>query len=562
MTTTIPRAKKLPQVIAHKAQPPQTVEGRRLKSRKSGPADLALLAREKDLAILGEPRGADFHRTGLMGAAPVGYVVLDSTGKIEEMNAAWVQLMGTHSPQASRQYMANCVVREDAGRFLSHLRRCRALKQKTTTELKLRQKTGPSLAVEFISVAVEDPKDKSVRYPTAIVDLTHRRQTEAALSLVQQDHQALIDSIQGLVWEGREQGGAWRFTFVSKQTEKLLGYPAQRWLMESDFWEHRIHAEDRADTLAARAEALSEGKDHVLEYRLLDARGQVIWVRDSVNVRKSTDGYKLHGILIPITELKQMESALRQVNNELETRVEQRTAALARTCLELHDEFKERKRLEEELLRLTEAGRRQQGVDVHGEVGQSLAGIAMMIKSLGAKLERISPSEAVQAERIHSLVDQTMASVHDPALDLVSFGIKENTLPRALEGLAARVQVLFNIPCRFQRHSAIPVIPLDVFEQVYHISLEAVVDAIKFSEAKRVDISLTQKGGEVVLTVQHDGHPFPTPLHPSLDLGLKLMHYRAKLIGASLQIDDRARNRPLLRCVLPGSPRKKEPATG
>src|SRR5207247_1659304 len=155
---------------------------------------------------------------------------------------------------------------------------------------------------------------------------------------------------------------------------KLLGYPVERWLMEPEFWEHRLHPQDRDRVVAARAQALAQGKDHVLEYRLVDHVRRPIWVRDSVTVSAAAGGQlRLHGLLINITELKEMEGALRDSNVQLELRVQQRTAALANACVELHEEIRERKRLEKELLALTDIGRHQQGVDVHGDVGQSLA---------------------------------------------------------------------------------------------------------------------------------------------------------------------------------------------
>src|SRR5438105_2348039 len=242
------------------------------------------------------------HYTSLFDSAPVGYVVLNAKGHIQELNEAFAGLLGMPQGLLVRQFLTNFVVRDDVSKFLAHLHRCKTATQSVSTELRLRRKTGPPLPVEVISLPVEDPADHYTRLRTAIVDLTHRRQAEAALQHLQQNYHALVDSIEGLVWEGRVEVDSWRFTFVSNQAEKLLGYPSQRWLLEPDFWEHRLRPEDRARVLAARAQALADGEDHVLEYRMVNAERRILWVRDSVTLRKTPNGVHLQGILINITE--------------------------------------------------------------------------------------------------------------------------------------------------------------------------------------------------------------------------------------------------------------------
>jgi signal transduction histidine kinase len=253
-----------------------------------------------------------------------------------------------------------------------------------------------------------------------------------------------------------------------------------------------------------------------------------------------------------------MENALREANAQLETRIAQRTATLSRTCEELQAEIVQRKRLEGELLELTQTGRHQNGVDFHGEMGQSLSGIAFMVKSLGMKLEKSAPLEASSAERIQTVVNQTIASAHDPVQDLVALGIQEATLSEALEGLVERVQSLFEVACSFASEEVLPALPHDAFIQIYNIALEGVVDAIRFSKAHRISIVLSSRKEKLILTVEHDGHPFPTPWHRSLELGLKLMHYRARLIGARLKLTDQKQHQPMLTCIFPSERSKQQ----
>jgi PAS domain S-box-containing protein len=82
------------------------------------------------------------------------------------------------------------------------------------------------------------------------------------------------------------------------------------------------------------------------------------------------------------------EEALRRAHDGLELRVQQRTAELKAANAKLQAAIIERKRLENELLEITEKERRRIGLDLHDDLGQKLAGIALMTKGLQLKLAK------------------------------------------------------------------------------------------------------------------------------------------------------------------------------
>src|SRR5215471_10617690 len=82
------------------------------------------------------------------------------------------------------------------------------------------------------------------------------------------------------------------------------------------------------------------------------------------------------------------EEALRRAHDELEVRVQERTAELQSANRELETAIAERKRLENELLEITEKERRRIALDLHDDLGQKLSGIALMTKGLELKLTR------------------------------------------------------------------------------------------------------------------------------------------------------------------------------
>ncbi len=235
-------------------------------------------------------------------------------------------------------------------------------------------------------------------------------------------------------------------------------------------------------------------------------------------------------------EHRRAEEALLRTYEELELRVEQRTAELKTANARLQAALAERRRLEYELLEIAERERRRIGLDLHDDLGQQLSALALMTKGLELKLAKRRARETSDAARIHNLVQQAMTHARDLAHDLAAVDSQGDDLPSALDGLARHATELFKISCRFDGEGAAPSLDSNVASQLYKIAQEAVTNAIKHGKAKRVGIRLSNGLGKMVLMVLNDGLPFPTLKKPAPGMGLRIMKYRADLIGASLEI--------------------------
>jgi signal transduction histidine kinase len=230
------------------------------------------------------------------------------------------------------------------------------------------------------------------------------------------------------------------------------------------------------------------------------------------------------------------EESLHRVYEELEQRVEQRTAELKTANARLHAAIAERRRLEDELLEITEKERRRIGLDLHDDLGQQLAGLALMTKGLQLRLAKRRAPETSDAAKVHTLVQQAMDHTRGLARDLATLDLKGDDLPAALDGLARHAAEMFKISCHFKAEGSFPIVEANIASQLYKIAQEAVTNAIKHAKAKTVGISLANGSGEIILTVHNDGLPFPNLKVPSTGMGLRIMNYRASLIGASLEI--------------------------
>ena len=235
-------------------------------------------------------------------------------------------------------------------------------------------------------------------------------------------------------------------------------------------------------------------------------------------------------------ERRSAEEGLRRAHEELEMRVQQRTTDLKMANAKLHAAIAERRRLEDELLEITEKERRRIGLDLHDDLGQQLSGLALMTKGLELRLAKRRARETSDAAKVHSLVQQAMNHARELAHDLATLDLTGDDLPAALNGLTRHAAEMFKISCQFKAEDNLPSLEANIASQLYKIAQEAVTNAIKHAKARTVGISLANGSGEIILTVQNDGLPFPNLKVPSTGMGLRIMNYRASLIGASLEI--------------------------
>jgi signal transduction histidine kinase len=248
---------------------------------------------------------------------------------------------------------------------------------------------------------------------------------------------------------------------------------------------------------------------------------------------------------------RRSEEELQRAHDDLELRVEKRTADLRAANLKLENVIEERKRLESELLEIAEKERRRIGFDLHDDLGQKLTGVSMMIKGLEQRLNAENHASIGDARRIQALVDEIIHHTHNLANHFSSLDVKGEDLAGVLKGLAGNVRKMFDIPCAFNSKGALPELPQYTTMQLYKIAQEALSNAIKHGRASQVGIGLVKHHANLVMTVKNDGRPFTPATDSKTHMGLRIMNYRANTIGASLEIKPLEKSGTLVTCALP-----------
>jgi PAS domain S-box-containing protein len=197
----------------------------------------------------------------------------------------------------------------------------------------------------------------------------------------------------------------------------------------------------------------------------------------------------------------------------------------------------ERKRLEKTVLEISTREQRRIGQDLHDGLGQHLTGIAFMGRVLQDRLAEASRAEASDAAKIVRLVNDSIRMTRDLARGLLPVVAEARGLMSALEQWAGEVSDLFHVACRLECRRPVLIHDGTLADHLYRLAQEAVNNAIKHGKPANIMIGLAAMNGRGTLSIQDDGVGFDAAAPAQSGLGLRIMQYRAKMIGGSLEVD-------------------------
>jgi PAS domain S-box-containing protein len=207
--------------------------------------------------------------------------------------------------------------------------------------------------------------------------------------------------------------------------------------------------------------------------------------------------------------------------------------------------------LEKEILEITERERKLIGQEMHDSMGQVLTGVAVKSKGLALKLKDKSLPESKGALTISRLAGQAIAQMRDLARMLYPVDIEAGGLVSALQMLASNAEKILDVRCRFLCNQSVSVNTMVEAKQLYRIAQEAVTNAAKHGKARTITIELSSTEDVCILSVKNDGRDFQKPSRTKNGLGLKIMEYRANLIGGVLEIRKGNKHGTVVTCTVP-----------
>jgi signal transduction histidine kinase len=230
---------------------------------------------------------------------------------------------------------------------------------------------------------------------------------------------------------------------------------------------------------------------------------------------------------LPSFDLAEL-SAISDVFNALAQKLE---AALA-----------ERKALTRKLIAVQDEERRHLARELHDEFAQSLAAIAAQAAAAAHTAERQCPPLLEECRGISRITAGMMMTLRGTLVRLRPPDVEELGLALSLESLVAswngfdrgRTQFAISIIGRVEG------LPLSISASLYRIAQEAITNAAKHANARRVHLRLEAGPADIVLSVEDDGEATPANLAPKPGMGLLGMQERVASLGGTLRFERQA----------------------
>jgi rsbT co-antagonist protein RsbR len=163
--------------------------------------------------------------------------------------------------------------------------------------------------LEFLTNQAAISLEHAKLYADLARENTERRRAEQVLRKSEERMRRLVEIADVIPWEVDADNGV--FTFLGAQAEKRLGWPITLW-KKPNFLRDYLHADDRAETLAAFARACVDGKNNGIDFRLVAQDGQHVWLHMVIgSVDQENTQRILSGFFFDITERKEAETTLR-----------------------------------------------------------------------------------------------------------------------------------------------------------------------------------------------------------------------------------------------------------
>lgn len=470
----------------------------------------------------------------LYDRAPVAYFTLLDSGQINTCNMAATHLLGAPRSELIGRYLQAFVQPESQSDFHLHLQRLLHSRTPQITELAMHTCRGEIFVfMESQYVPSEDASIKASWY-TALTDITMQKQ--------------LLRNLANLNLELEQR--------VTLRTHEFLE-SSQRLDAVFNAVPDAILAFDGT----GKIEHANRAAEALLEY----AQGEII----GLNIRQFTHG------AVPQDTDTTLEKLIHEPNkvplpvNRAEIHICTRSgiripAAISIARVDHQDKFtvvvrdiRDIKSLQREVLNTAETERSRISQELHDSIGQDLVGMSMLAKSIAINSTTNEGSSSVVAKQclnLSSMLDRCVSELRQIIFDLAPLEQQEGGLVSALKKLIAVFNQNSHVECRFtctgteldttiQSRSEVNI-------QLLRIAKEAIHNAHKHAKAKHIDLIL-ELGSTLRLTIADDGIGMPAIGEvDAKSQGIRIMRYRANLLGGELRLEPNHPNGTRLICEM------------
>jgi len=317
---------------------------------------------------------------------------------------------------------------------------------------------------------------------------------------------------------------------LSDNTFKFLGINKHSFKGDFQSFLNLIHPEDREEVKDTIDSTILNRRPFDTEFRVMYKKKLARWfrIRGDIGLVESEKDIRILGSIHDKTERK-------LAYDNLEERVQERTAELEEINWKLREEIKENRKMKKIIMDISEKERRKIGHDLHDGLSQQLGGILFMVQTLGERLDKKETKEIDDLDKIKKYLNNTLKYVRNLSKGLnLSFG--ETGLKFALQELTEQMQELYGLKVELNYNSRKDIKDEKISTNIFRIIQEALNNAVKHGNAKKATIDIRIENNLMVLRITDLGKGFP-PNPNKRGMGLKIMGYRASQIDGSFRIN-------------------------
>ena len=351
-----------------------------------------------------------------------------------------------------------------------------------------------------------------------VAQRARRRRTELELRESEERFRLMANGAPVMVWTARPDMST---DFYNSTVLQFTGLPIEELL--DDGWLRRVHPDDLDSCMRSYVPAFSARKPIQMEYRFRRADGSYRWLLDTGVPRYAPDGTFAGyiGSALDITDRRQMEQSL----------LDNQSA--------LRDAYEQNRDLAGRLINAQEAERTRIARDLHDDLSQQLAGVAIMLSGLKRAINK--PDSQPDVERaISTLQERTSAlaqTVRTLSHELHPSVLQHSGLVATLRHHCAEVAQHHQIEVMFSTGGSLDSLSPDVALCLFRVAQEALTNAVRHASAQAIDVRLSTTSDGVELTVVDDGVGFVAGERTRTGLGLRSIDERVRLTHGSVRLE-------------------------
>jgi signal transduction histidine kinase len=435
----------------------------------------------------------------------------------------------------------------DAVRFSDHLHQCWTTHENQTIELNLRLKGEVIIPVQLSTIAAEVPEKADWICRTVLTDITGTKHSAEALRLSEESLRIALETAHIVTWDWNiiDDQVAW-----GGQSDELFGATAKNRRGSYEEFTLGVHPEDREMFEIEMHRAVANAAGCQFEFRVNWPDGSLHWIQAQGQVLTDASGKALRmiGVLMETTFRREAEAQLRKAHHELERRVTERTAELARAISALQQEVVERKEAQEgrqrlfrELVTAQEEERRRISRELHDQMGQHLTALILGLKSIQGALQ--SDTQLRLLRDLQNLTDDIGQQVHRIAFELRPTALDDLGLSSMLLNYMDEWSARFGIGVDFHSGGLDQKrLPTEIETTIYRIIQEALTNVVKHAEASHLSLILVRGEDHLLAIIEDNGKGFDVDkLTGSISgphhLGLLGMKERVALAGGTFELE-------------------------